>query len=79
MSAWAVQRWRTAHVPVSGRSCHVQNKDAEYRPYQRRVPEFKFWYSLTKAVVVAFCMTFFSVFNIPVFWYRSLALSSTPA
>jgi len=32
------------------------------------VPEFKFWYSSTKGVVTAFCMTFFSVFDIPVFW-----------
>ena len=28
-----------------------------------QVPEFKFWYSSTKGVVVAFCMTFFSVFD----------------
>ena len=27
------------------------------------MPEFKFWYSSTKGVVVAFCMTFFSVFD----------------
>ena len=34
-------------------------------PYYR-LPEFKFWYSLTKAFVVAFTLTFFAVFNIPV-------------
>jgi len=44
------------------------SKDDEYRPFIRRLPEFKFWYSLTKAFVVAFTLTFFSVFNIPVFW-----------
>merc|ERR1719198_1074197 len=44
------------------------SKDDEYRPFIRRLPEFKFWYSLTKAFVVAFVLTFFSVFNIPVFW-----------
>ena len=34
--------------------------------YFTRLPEFKFWYSLTKAFVVAFFLTFFAVFNIPV-------------
>jgi hypothetical protein len=43
-------------------------RDDEFRPFIRRLPEFKFWYSLTKAICVAFVMTFFSVFNIPVFW-----------
>ena len=44
------------------------SKDDEFRPFIRRLPEFKFWYSLTKAFCVCFFMTFFSVFNIPVFW-----------
>ena len=44
------------------------SRDDEFRPFIRRLPEFKFWYSLTKAFCVAFFLTFFSVFNIPVFW-----------
>lgn len=40
----------------------------EYRPFVRRVPEFRFWYSSTKAILISFCMTFFSIFDIPVFW-----------
>jgi len=40
----------------------------EFRPFSRRVPEFKFWYASTKATVIAFFMTFFNFFNIPVFW-----------
>jgi len=44
------------------------SRDDEFRPFIRRLPEFKFWYSLTKAFCVAFCLTFFSIFNIPVFW-----------
>lgn len=40
----------------------------EFKPFIRRLPEFKFWYSLTKALCVAFVMTFFSVFDVPVFW-----------
>lgn len=44
------------------------SNEEEFRPFSRRVPEFKFWYSSTKGVCMAFCMTFFSVFDIPVFW-----------
>jgi len=40
----------------------------EFRPFIRRLPEFKFWYSATKATVIAFLCTFFDFFNIPVFW-----------
>lgn len=40
----------------------------EFKPFIRRLPEFKFWYSITKAFCVAFLMTFFSVFDVPVFW-----------
>jgi Rer1 family len=38
------------------------------RPFARRLPEFKYWYSCTKAVWTSFFMTFFSIFDIPVFW-----------
>uniref|UniRef100_A0A915PQH8 Protein RER1 n=1 Tax=Setaria digitata TaxID=48799 RepID=A0A915PQH8_9BILA len=40
----------------------------EFRPFMRRLPEFKFWYSATKATIVAFICTFFEIFNVPVFW-----------
>ncbi|KAG6774042.1 hypothetical protein POTOM_021391 [Populus tomentosa] len=40
----------------------------EFRPFVRRLPEFKFWYSITKACCIAFVMTFFFVFDVPVFW-----------
>ncbi|CAM9640900.1 unnamed protein product [Heterosigma akashiwo] len=40
----------------------------EFRPFTRRVPEFQFWHASTKAVLIAFCMTFFQLFDIPVFW-----------
>ncbi|PVD36716.1 hypothetical protein C0Q70_03702 [Pomacea canaliculata] len=40
----------------------------EFRPFMRRLPEFKFWYSATKAVVIAMICTFFEALNIPVFW-----------
>ncbi|XP_031117830.1 protein RER1A-like [Ipomoea triloba] len=40
----------------------------EFRPFVRRLPEFKFWHSLTKAFFFAFSLTFFSAFDVPVFW-----------
>jgi len=40
----------------------------EFRPFIRRLPEFKFWYSATKAIVIAMVCTAFDAFNIPVFW-----------
>ncbi|KAL4583511.1 hypothetical protein LXL04_008085 [Taraxacum kok-saghyz] len=38
----------------------------EFRPFVRRLPEFK--YSITKAVCLAFVLTFFFIFDVPVFW-----------
>ena len=40
----------------------------EFRPFARRLPEFKFWLSCTKGVFYSIGMTFFSIFDIPVFW-----------
>ncbi|KAF5443942.1 hypothetical protein F2P56_036456 [Juglans regia] len=40
----------------------------EFKPFIRRLPEFKFWYSFTKALCIAFVMTFFAMFDVPVFW-----------
>lgn len=40
----------------------------EFRPFIRRLPEFKFWYAISKSTVIAIVCTFFEVFNIPVFW-----------
>ncbi|XP_010531045.1 PREDICTED: LOW QUALITY PROTEIN: protein RER1D [Tarenaya hassleriana] len=40
----------------------------EFKPFVRRLPEFKFWYAATKAFVVAFLITFVSLLDVPVFW-----------
>lgn len=40
----------------------------EFKPFIRRVPEFKFWISGTKATLIALVMTMFSIFDVPVFW-----------
>jgi hypothetical protein len=43
-------------------------KDEEFRPFIRRLPEFKFWYSSTRAIAIGFLCTWFGVFDVPVFW-----------
>ncbi|KAG2427023.1 hypothetical protein HYH02_014669 [Chlamydomonas schloesseri] len=42
--------------------------DEEFRPFVRRLPEFKFWFASLKSVLIGTAMTFFSVFDVPVFW-----------
>ncbi|KAK7310630.1 hypothetical protein RJT34_08245 [Clitoria ternatea] len=53
--------------PSNGPLLPTKGSD-EFKPFVRRLPEFKFWYSFTKAVCIGFLMTFFSVFDVPVFW-----------
>jgi hypothetical protein len=43
-------------------------QDEEFRPFIRRLPEFKFWHSATRAVAISFTCSWFEVFNVPVFW-----------
>ncbi|KAF4357260.1 hypothetical protein F8388_002768 [Cannabis sativa] len=71
---------------LDGASLPTKGSD-EFKPFIRRLPEFKFeillenedvalcrflahppTYAITKAFCVAFLMTFFSVFDVPVFW-----------
>ncbi|ESR39211.1 protein RER1C [Citrus sinensis] len=40
----------------------------EFRPFVRRLPEFKFWYCVTRSFCIGFVLTFFSAFDVPVFW-----------
>lgn len=43
-------------------------QDEEFRPFIRRLPEFKFWYSATRAIAIGFTCTWFAIFDVPVFW-----------
>jgi hypothetical protein len=47
-------------LPVKG--------DEEFRPFIRRLPEFKFWYNAVRAVTIGLVCTIFPVLDIPVFW-----------
>ena len=40
----------------------------EFKPFVRRLPEFKFWYRSIRSFVIAFFMTFVPIFDVPVFW-----------
>jgi hypothetical protein len=40
----------------------------EFKPFIRRLPEFKFWYRGTVAIVISLFLTLFSFTDIPVFW-----------
>lgn len=45
----------------------------EFRPFVRKLPEYKFWYNAAKATCVSFFLTLFEVFDLPVFWPILLA------
>eukprot|EP00794_Sanderia_malayensis_P015173 gene15173-16732_t len=45
-----------------------QKADEEFKPFIRKLPEFKFWHSSMKAILIALFCTFFEAFNVPVFW-----------
>jgi hypothetical protein len=48
---------------------HLPTKsDEEFRPFMRRLPEFKFWYTTFKSLVISLICTCFDMFDIPVFW-----------
>ncbi|KAG9104526.1 hypothetical protein FRC06_001612 [Ceratobasidium sp. 370] len=43
-------------------------KDEEFRPFIRRLPEWQFWLSATKATIVAILCTLSEIFDVPVYW-----------
>jgi hypothetical protein len=48
---------------------HLPTKsDEEFRPFIRRLPEFKFWFTTFKSLFISIGCTFFEIFDIPVFW-----------
>jgi len=42
--------------------------DDEFRPFVRRLPEWQFWLSSTRATLVALFCTTSEVFDVPVYW-----------
>ena len=52
---------------ADGPSLPTRNEQ-EFKPFVRRLPEFKFWWMSLKSIGTAFVMTFLPMFDIPVFW-----------
>ncbi|KAF8176559.1 retrieval of early ER protein Rer1 [Pholiota molesta] len=44
------------------------SRDDEFRPFVRRLPEWQFWLSATRATLIALFCTFSEVFDVPVYW-----------
>jgi len=43
-------------------------RDDEFRPFVRRLPEWQFWLSSTRATLIALFCTFSEAFDVPVYW-----------
>lgn len=43
-------------------------RDDEFRPFVRRLPEWQFWLSSTRATLLAIFCTTSEVFDVPVYW-----------
>lgn len=55
-------------VPPGQASSLPTKSSDEFKPFVRRLPEFKFWHSATRAVALAFACSWSEIFNLPVFW-----------
>ena len=40
----------------------------EYKPFTRKVPEFKFWEAATRGTLISLCCTVTQATDVPVFW-----------
>ncbi|KAK3696459.1 hypothetical protein LTR37_017960 [Vermiconidia calcicola] len=52
----------------TGESSLPTKSDQEFKPFVRRLPEFKFWHAATRAVTIGFACCWSEIFNLPVFW-----------
>jgi len=64
----AMEEYEAAETEEEEGMALPTKQNDEFRPFIRRLPEFKFWYSATKATFIAFCCTFIHALDIPVFW-----------
>lgn len=53
--------------PANGPMLPTRATD-EFKPFIRRLPEFKFWLAGTITTVISLFLTLFEVFDLPVFW-----------
>jgi len=45
-----------------------ESDHGEFRPFVRRLPEFKFWFYATQWLCISLVLTAFDIFDLPVFW-----------
>jgi len=45
-----------------------ESDSGEFRPFVRRLPEFKFWFFATQWLCISLILTLFDIFDLPVFW-----------
>merc|ERR1719158_1957272 len=63
-----------AHDPDTEDDAGLPTREtSEFRPFTRKLPEFKFWPNAARAISCSLVLTFFSVFDLPVFWPILLA------
>ncbi|KAF8435017.1 retrieval of early ER protein Rer1 [Boletus edulis BED1] len=43
-------------------------RDDEFRPFVRRLPEWQFWLSSTRSVIISLLCTSSDMFDVPVYW-----------
>lgn len=44
------------------------SREDEFRPFVRRLPEFRFWYNATWSITMALVGTMIPMLDVPVFW-----------
>jgi len=55
--------------PNDGPTLPTTGQEAqEYKPFTRRLPEFKFWLACFRGTGTAIVMSFLPMFDVPVFW-----------
>lgn len=46
----------------------LDENDEDFKPFIRRLPEFRFWLKATVSTIISIFCSLFTVFDIPVFW-----------
>lgn len=46
----------------------MDENDEEFKPFIRRLPEFRFWLKTTVSTIIAIICSLIPIFDIPVFW-----------
>lgn len=53
---------------VEAGTSKMDENDEEFKPFIRRLPEFRFWLKTTVSTIAALFCSLFNIFDVPVFW-----------